>query len=136
MIHDQMATCRYCDVTIDPGIADLIAERQQKANQAYSDASYLRATTTAMFVFLAVGLVLTLAYAGFVVTYFISAVLLVKWQVEFGNLLTNDPDYSKAKRARNISALLLVIATALGLIASPFIDVIIQIVEELLNRIR
>ena len=136
MINDQMAACRYCEVTIDPGIADLIAERQEKANRAYSDASYLRATTTAMFVFLGVGVVLTLAYAGFVVTYFISAVLLVRWQIEFGNLLTNDPDYLKAKRSRNISVLLLAVATPLGLIASPFLDVIIQIVEGFLDQIR
>jgi hypothetical protein len=135
MLNDQMATCRYCGVAIDPGIASLIAERQEKANQAYSDASYLRSAIAAMFVFLAVGLVLTLAYVGFVATYIISVVLLVRWQVEFGNLLTNDPDYSKAKRFKNISALLLVIATPLGIIASPFVDVIIQIVEELYRQI-
>jgi hypothetical protein len=130
MIHDQMATCRFCDVAIDPGIAALVAERQEKANQAYSDASYLRAATTAMFLFLAVGLVLTFAYAGFVATYIISIVLLVRWQFEFGNLLTNDPDYLKAKRSRNIAAILIVLATPLGIISSPFIDVLIQIVGE------
>lgn len=135
MIHDQMMKCRFCEVAIDPGIAALIAGRQEKANQAYSDASYLRATTAAMFVFLAVGLVLTLAYFGFLATYVISVVLLVRWQLEFGTLLTNDPDYSKAKRSRNISALLLVVATPLGLIASPFIDVLIQIVQEFIGRI-
>jgi hypothetical protein len=136
MIHDQMANCRFCDVAIDPGIAALVAGRQEKANRAYSDASYLRATTTAMFLFLAVGLVLTIAYAGFVATFIISIVLLVRWQVEFGNLLTNDPDYSKAKRFRNISAFLLLLATPLGIIASPFIDVVIEIVEDLLYQIR
>ena len=135
MIHDQMMTCRFCEVAIDPGIAALIAERQEKANQAYSDASYLRAATTAMFVFLAVGLVLTLAYFGFLATYIISVVLLVRWQVEFGSLLTSDPDYSKAKRSKNISLVLLLLATPLGIVASPFIDVLIQIVEEWVYRI-
>ena len=115
----------------------LIAERQEKekANQAYSDASYLRAATAAMFVFLSVGLVLTLAYFGFLATYVISVVLLVRWQVEFGSLLTSDPDYSQAKPSRNISALLLVVATPLGIIASPFIDVFIQIVQDLIGLI-
>ena len=136
MIHDQMLTCRFCEVAIDPGIAALVADRQEKANRAYSDASYLRATTTAMFVFLAVGLVLTIAYFGFVATYIISVVLLVRWQAEFGNLLTNDPDYSKAKRSKNVSALLLALATPIGIIVSPFIDVLIEIVEEFIHQIR
>ena len=135
MINDQMTTCRFCEVAIDPGIAALIAERQEKANQAYSDASYLRAATAAMFVSLSVGLVLTLAYFGFLATCIISVVLLVRWQVEFGSVLTNDPDYSKAKRPRNISALLLVVATPLGIIASPFIDVFIQILQDLIGLI-
>jgi hypothetical protein len=42
MINDSMTQCRYCNVAVDPGWRRLIAERQEKANQSYSDASYLR----------------------------------------------------------------------------------------------
>ena len=131
MINDTMTTCRYCSVTIDPGIAALVAERQEKANQAYSDASYLRNAATAMFVFLAVGLVFTFAYIGFLATFVISAVLLVRWQLRFGDLLTNDPDYGRAKRSRNIAAVLVIGAIPIGIILSPFLDLLIQTVEDL-----
>jgi hypothetical protein len=40
-------------VPIDPGVAELIADKQQKSNQAYSDAGYLRMAVIAMYVFLA-----------------------------------------------------------------------------------
>ena len=85
-----------------------------------------------MFVFLAVGLFLTFAYMGFVATFVVAAVLLVRWQVRFGDLLTDDTDYSRAKRSRNVAALLLIAAVPAGIIFSPFIDVIIQGVEELI----
>ena len=126
MINDSLSNCKYCSVAIDPGIAALIAERQEKANQAYSDASYLRNAAAAMFVFLAVGLVLTIGYLGFVVTFLTTLILFVRWQFKFSDLLTNDPDYLKAKRSRNIAALLLAVAVPAGFIASPFTDVIIQ----------
>ena len=52
IINDSMTQCRFCSVTIDPGVAQLIADRQAKANQGYSDASYLRTAAIAMYVFL------------------------------------------------------------------------------------
>jgi Ca2+/Na+ antiporter len=115
MINDSMSTCRYCSVAIDPGIAALIAERQEKANQAYSDASFLRNAAVAMFVFLAVGLVLTIGYLGFAVTFLTTLILLVRWQFKFSNLLTNDPDYLMAKRSRNVAAVLVIVAVPAGI---------------------
>ena len=52
MINDSMTQCRYCSVPVDPGVAELIADRQEKANHAYSDASFLRTAAFAMYVFL------------------------------------------------------------------------------------
>ena len=57
MINDGMKECRYCSVTVDPGVAQLIADKQEQANQACSDASYLRTAAIAMYVFLALSLV-------------------------------------------------------------------------------
>lgn len=120
MINDSMAQCRYCSVPIDPGVASMLAERQEKANQAYSDASYLRTAAVAMYVFLAIGLRLALAYFGFVATFAVVTVLLLRWQMSFNDLLTNDPDFKRARRSKNISLLLLVGAVPLGLIFNPF----------------
>lgn len=121
MINESVTQCRYCSLTIDPGVAALIAGRQEKVNEAYSDASYLRRTAVAMFVFLGFSLVFTFAYWGFLITFWLGVVLLIRWQVKFSDLLTNDPDYPKAKRSKNISLLMLLAGLPLGLLANPFL---------------
>ena len=45
MINESVRQCGYCSVAVDPGVAQLIADKQQKANQACSAASYLRTAT-------------------------------------------------------------------------------------------
>ena len=128
MINDSMSKCSFCSVPVDAGVAALVAERQEKANQACSDASYLRTAAVAMFVFLGLSLIpiIPLIYWGFLVTFFVSIFLLIRWQVKFGNLLTNDADYQKAKRSRNIALVLVIIAIPLGFIVRPLLDVIVS----------
>ena len=125
MINENVAQCRFCSVAIDPGVAELIAGRQQKVNEACSDASYLRRTAMAMYVFLGFALVFTFAYWGFLITFWMGLVLMVRWQVKFGELITNDPDYAKARRSKSVSLLLLLGGLPLGLLTNPFlVDVI------------
>lgn len=123
MINEEAKQCRFCSVAIDPGVAELIAGRQEQVNQACSDASYLRRAAVAMYVFLAVSTIFGWAYWAFVVTFWVGVFLLVRWQSKFSNLLTNDPDYPTAKRSKNISALMIVGALLLGLILNPFLAV-------------
>jgi hypothetical protein len=126
MINERVQQCRYCSLPIDPGVADLIASRQEKVNASYSDASYLRRTAVAMFVFLGFSLVFTFAYWGFLMTFWLGIVLLIRWQVKFADLLTNDPDYPKAKRSKNISLLMLIAGVPLGLLANPFLTSLLE----------
>jgi hypothetical protein len=108
-------------LAIDRGVAELIAGRQEQVNQAYSDASYLRRTAVAMYVFLTVGTFFTLAYWGFLIAFWMGLFLLVRWQVKFNDLLTNDPDYAKARRSKNLSFLLLLGGLPLGILTNPFL---------------
>ena len=128
IINDLMTSCRFCGTEIDPGIAGLVAEQQAKANQACSDASFLRIAAVAMFVFLGLSLIpfLPFVYWGFLITFLVTVVLLVRWQIRFGTLNTSDPDYQKAKRSRNIAALLVLGAVPVGFIIRPLLDVIIS----------
>ena len=128
IINDSMTSCRFCGTEIDPGIAALVAEQQAKANQACSDASFLRIAAVAMFVFLGLSLIpfLPFVYWGFLITFLVTVVLLVRWQIRFGTLNTSDPDYQKAKRSRNIAALLVLGAVPVGFIIRPLLDVIIS----------
>jgi hypothetical protein len=125
MINDSMTQCRFCSVPVDPGVAQLIADRQEKANQAYSDASYLRTAAIAMYVFFGVSMLPLLGFAfwGFIVTFVVVIVLLIRWQVRFGSLVTDDADYKRARRSWWISLVLL-----LGV---PIIFVIRVVIEVL-----
>ena len=121
MISETATHCRFCSLPIDRGVAELIAGRQELVNQAYSDASYLRRTAVAMYVFLAFGTILTIGYWAFLLTFWMGVFLLVRWQLKFGDLLTNDPDYAKAKRSRTISLIILLGGLPLGILTNPFL---------------
>ncbi|HEY4423623.1 MAG TPA: hypothetical protein VGN10_05410 [Pyrinomonadaceae bacterium] len=115
MINESMTQCRYCNVPVDPAVAQLIAERQDKANQSYSDASFLRTSVVAIYVLMALGYVLPFVGWGSWIIFFVVLGLLVRWQVMFGRLVTNDADYLKARRSWRLSLVLwlLVIPTVI-----------------------
>ena len=129
MINDSMTQCRYCSVPVDPGVATLIAERQEKANQSYSDASFLRTAVVAMYVFMVLSYIplLPLVGWGFVVTFIVVLVLLIRWQVKFGRLVTNDADYLKARRSWRLSLVLWVVAIPLGFIIRPLFYLLLTV---------
>jgi len=106
MINDSMTQCRYCSVPVDPGVAQLIGERQEKANQSYSDASFLRTAVVAIYVLMGLGFILPFVGWGSVIVFFVALVLLIRWQVKFGRLVTNDADYLKARRSWRLSLVL------------------------------
>lgn len=116
MINDSMTQCRYCSVPVDPAVAQLIAERQEKANQSYSDASFLRTAVVAMYVFMGLRYIplVSLVGWGFLVTFIVVLVLLIRWQVRFGRLVTNDADYLKARRSWRLSLVLWLVTIPLG----------------------
>ena len=112
MVNESMQQCPFCKVTIDQQTAIAAAEVQDKANQAYSDASYVRTAAIAMWVFLGLSFIpfIPLVAWAFVVTFLVVMVMLIRWQVRFGGLKTADPDYIKAKRSRNIALVLWLLA--------------------------
>jgi hypothetical protein len=123
MINDSMTQCRFCSVPVDPGVAQLIADRQEKANQSYSDASYLRTAAIAMYVFLGLSFIpiLPLVDWGFIITFVVVFVLLIRWQVKFSGLNSDDADYQSARRSWRLSLVLWIVAIPLGFIIRPLI---------------
>jgi Ca2+/Na+ antiporter len=123
MINDSMTQCRYCSVPVDPGVANLIAERQQKANQAVSDASYLRTAVIAMWVFLGLSFVpfIPLVGGAFTIVFIVVVVLVIRWQVKFGSVITNDPDYQTARKSWRMSLILLIVAAPIGFVVRPIV---------------
>jgi ABC-type Na+ efflux pump permease subunit len=121
--------CRFCSAQIDPVAAQLIAERQEKANQAYSDASYLRTATIAMYVFMGLSFIplVPLVGWGFLATFIVVLVLLIRWLVKFGRLVTNDADYLRARRSWRLSLVLWIVAIPIGFIIRPLIYFMFQV---------
>lgn len=127
IITDRAAECPYCGVPIDRAIATAAAEVQDKVNQAYSDASYTKTTAFAMWGFLGISLIplVPLVYYGFILTFFAVIVMVVRWQLKFSNVNTSDPDYTKARRGKNLSLILWAVALPVGFIVRPLLSVII-----------
>jgi len=128
MVNESMQKCPFCDSSIDHGVAVAAAELQDKVNRSCSDASYARTAAVAMWVFLGLSFVpfLPVVYWGFLFTFLVVMVLLVRWQVKFGRLKTVDPDYRRTKRSRNIALVLWLVAIPVGFIVKPLLDMILQ----------
>ena len=122
-----MQKCPFCNSIIDRQAAMAAAEVQDKANQSYSDASYTKTAAVAMWVFLGISFIpfIPLVFWAFVATFFVVLIMLIRWQVKFGGLKTADPDYVKAKRSRNIAALLWLLAIP-GLIVKALVEVLVS----------
>ena len=123
IISESVTVCRFCSATIDPVAAQMIAERQEKANQAYSDASYLRTAVIAMYVFMGISFIPFVPLVGwaFLVTFVVVLVLLIRWQARFYRLVTNDADYLRARRSWRLSLILWIIAIPIGFIIRPLV---------------
>ena len=127
IINDSMQRCRFCSAPVDPQAASAAAEIQSRVNRACSDASFLRTAAAAMFVLLALSLVpfiSLITYLGFIITFFVVLVLIIRWQIRFGRLETSDVDYQRAKRLRNLSLILWLIAIPLFIVRDILVAII------------
>ena len=108
IINDSMASCRYCNAPVDPQAAAAAAELQGRVNQACSDASYLKTAALVMWAFLGLSFIPFVPLVGwaFLLTFVAVLVMTVRWQLKFGRIKTDDPDYPRARRSKNLAALL------------------------------
>lgn len=115
VVNDSMEKCPFCAVALDKDASAAAGELQENVNRACSDASYLRIAAIIMFVFVGLSLFPFLPGTwGFLITFVVVLVLLVRWQVRFGKLRTADSDYRLARNQRNL-------AVALWLLAIPLL---------------
>jgi hypothetical protein len=108
IINDSVMSCRYCGAPVDPQAAAEAAASQARVNQACSDASYLKTAALVMWAFFGLSFVpfIPLMFWAFVVTFFVVLVMIARWQLRFGRIQTDDPDYPRAKRSKNLAFLL------------------------------
>ncbi|HZB45780.1 MAG TPA: hypothetical protein VE360_11070 [Pyrinomonadaceae bacterium] len=127
IINDGMRECRFCGAPVDPAIAASIADVQDKVNQACSDASYLRHAALIMFACLGLSFIPFIPVVGlaFYLVFFAVLFMLIRWHMKFSGLLTNDPDYAGARRAKNIALALWVLAIPLAFIVRPIVHYLV-----------
>jgi len=71
-----------------------------------------------MWIFFLLGLLPFMPFGwGFTALFFVIPVWLVYWQVKFGSLKTNDPDYKRAKRDRLVALIIWLPGLALEVLA-------------------
>lgn len=127
IINDTMETCRFCHAPVDRQAAALAAENQSRVNQACSDASYLRIAAVAMWIFLGLYVIpfIPLVGWGFLVTFFMVLILIIRWTIKFSGIQTRDKDFTQAKRSRNVAAILWLAAVPVGFIFVPLLQALI-----------
>src|SRR4051812_19811232 len=98
-ISDRMATCRFCGAPVDEEVAQHIGETQQRVNRAFSDAGYIKNAAFLMWGLLAASLIPFVPWVswGFLFTFGAVIVLIIRWQLKFGDINTSDPDYQRAR---------------------------------------
>jgi hypothetical protein len=121
IINDSMMQCRFCGAPVDPTIALGLAAVQDKVNQACSDASYLKTAALIMSACLGLSFIpfIPLVGLGFFLIFCAVLFMLIRWQIKFGGLVTNDPDYGSARRSKNLSLALWVLAIPLAFVVRP-----------------
>ena len=58
---------------------------------------------------------------GFFIVFVVGIVLVIRWQVKFSNVLTNDPDYQAARKSWRIALLLIIVTAPVAFIVRPII---------------
>src|SRR3954470_2114588 len=93
IISERATECRFCGAPVDKGIARHIGEIQQRANRAFSDAGYVKNAAFLMWALLAVSLIPFVPWVSwaFLFTFVAVIVLIVRWQLMFGNINSSDP---------------------------------------------
>jgi hypothetical protein len=127
IINDSARECRFCRAPIDPVAARAAGELQARVNQACSDASYTASAAYLMFAFLALDLIpfIPFVWLAYLLTFFAVIILVVRWEMRFGQLQTRDPDYKRALFSRKVALVLWLAAMPVWIVGKIFGAVIV-----------
>lgn len=130
IINDSMRECRFCHAPIDPAAAHAAGELQARVNQACSDGSYTASAAYLMLGFLVLDLLpipIVPFWLAYLLTFFATIFLVVRWEVKFGQLKTGDPDYKRALFSRKVALVLWLAAMPVWVVGKIFGAVIMAV---------
>jgi hypothetical protein len=117
-INTSVQQCPFCSASIDRAAAEQSAAATSEISQACSDASYLKVMAWALLTFFILMFVPFLGLAGIVGLWFLRIaipVMVVRWWIKFGSIKTDDPDFTRAKRAVVVVGIVALLALASAL---------------------
>jgi hypothetical protein len=100
-INTSMTQCPYCSAVVDAQAAEAAAELTTRVSQACNDASYVRILAGSLVAFFLLALVPfmgVVGIAGYYVLLVLVPILAIRWWVRFASIVSDDPDYRRAKR--------------------------------------
>ena len=108
-INTAMEKCRFCHTPVDRGLAQQAAFVQERVNQAYNQASYIRITAGTMWLFFLLRLIPFIGGImtwGLLITFFAVPISVIAWHAQYSGIQTTDPDYAQARRTKNVALLI------------------------------
>ena len=128
IINDSMRGCRFCRAPIDPRAARAAGELQARVNQACSDASYTASAAYAMLGLLVLSVLpfIPLVWVAYLLTFFTVILMIVRWQLKFGDIKTGDPDYKRALFSRNVALVLWLVSMPLWIVGNVVASLVIS----------
>ena len=129
LINDSMRECRFCRAPIDPRAAHAAGELQARVNQACSDASYTASAAYVMLALLVLSVLpfIPLVWVAYLLTFFTVILMVVRWQLKFGDIKTGDPDYQRALFSRNVALVLWLVSMPLWIVGSVVASFVIAL---------
>ena len=129
IINDSVRECRFCRALIDPRAARAAGELQARVNEACSDASYAASTAYVMLALLLVSVFpfVPLVWVAYLLTFFAVIIMVVRWQLKFGDIKTRDPDYRRALFSRNVALGLWLVAMPLWIVGNVVASFVIAL---------
>jgi hypothetical protein len=99
-IDASSTECRFCSAPIDPIAAEAAAEKMARANQACSDASFLRTMAFAFLAFIVIMFIPfmgLLGVAGYWFLMFAVPFMSIRWWIKFHAVRADDRDFKRAR---------------------------------------
>jgi hypothetical protein len=129
IINDSMRECRFCRAPIDPRAAHAAGELQARVNQACSDASYTASAAYVMLALLVLSVLpfIPLVWVAYLLTFFTVILMIVRWQLKFGDIKTRDPDFKRALFSRNVALGLWLVAMPLWVVGNVVASFVIAL---------
>jgi hypothetical protein len=112
-INTSMQQCSFCSAPIDHAAAEQSAAATSRISSACSDASYLKIMAWSLLTFFVLFLFPFLGLAGIVGFWFLRIaipVMCIRWWIKYGSVKTDDPDFSRARRAAIVVSIVGVLA--------------------------